>query len=592
MEGEHYKQVSYDVLDTLDRDCYYFFRRSGGGWKTIKKTNDINYNDSRWDVAIVLQKTEESGELDLPDYFPDVALPSNTGGSCIVSTTRDFHVHQYDTGKRLYKGYTNRFIYEETESSGQVENFYVTENPRVARGIIHRNGGTSLSVFQTQKPVQLFVVNNHNIDIFIGSVRRMMRDRPSDPNLNTILLSLEFQKCNNDIRNEDVLDIIHKYAQEFQSRRPWTLYFDEYKQCLHMHDMGDNNCVCRNRFYGKGVDRFVMRFIMTFGLIHGLWQGCVSFGNCNMIYSAYDYGEVVLPRNHIFTYLARDRQHPLDYTQWRDRLMGMFPRTVAHCRTPEEMYFEQHGTQALLQYHERNCHGSDDALLRYLRGISKPRGTNLAVMTFNVHMFRSVVVDRDPRKMMRWILHISHTLGMDLVVLCEVPKYLIGALIKMLSRYKLVPDTRGQSLPGLINLALVKGHATGRIVSLTDIIKSPKSYISLRMGGMSVVGAHLPIGSHGDNYEYVSGIRQKNIDQILGDANPDIVMGDFNFVRDSAEYKKMEGHFAHDDETRHTTPYNKVDHVFYRKDRLRLLSSFALRFPFSDHLPLVAYFKH
>ena len=68
--------------------------------------------------------------------------------------------------------------------------------------------------------------------------------------------------------------------------------------------------------------------------------------------------------------------------------------------------------------------------------------------------------------------------------------------------------------------------------------------------------------------------------------NPNMIIGDFNFEVNSYEniFLKKNNYYLMDNNNDNSTPYNRVDHIYYNKNTK--LHNYLIKCNYSDHLPL------
>jgi endonuclease/exonuclease/phosphatase family metal-dependent hydrolase len=140
-------------------------------------------------------------------------------------------------------------------------------------------------------------------------------------------------------------------------------------------------------------------------------------------------------------------------------------------------------------------------------------------------------------------------------------------------------------------------------------INTVRNYILLYYNNLKICNLHLNIG-YGlkrDNVKLNNYIKKFNsilrIDELkkIIVHKPDIIMGDFNFEKDSDENKYLNDNNYNllNNDNENSTPYNRCDHIYYYKklninnntsinssNSIKYLNNFLINCNYSDHLPL------
>jgi endonuclease/exonuclease/phosphatase family metal-dependent hydrolase len=106
---------------------------------------------------------------------------------------------------------------------------------------------------------------------------------------------------------------------------------------------------------------------------------------------------------------------------------------------------------------------------------------------------------------------------------------------------------------------------------------------------------HMPIGLREIKLVNVrkinSLIRKIILQQLINNIDPDIIIGDFNFTKGDVEYKFLQTKFMVKNSDKNSTPYNRVDYVWFKKNnngKVRVKKNNTLiNINYSDHLPMI-----
>lgn len=135
-------------------------------------------------------------------------------------------------------------------------------------------------------------------------------------------------------------------------------------------------------------------------------------------------------------------------------------------------------------------------------------------------------------------------------------------------------------------------------IDVTVDDSTPRQIVILEIYGIKIACVHLEIGKRYIKYKGFDKekykklinenkkLRKTQLQKIISH-NVDAITGDFNFSYNNGEFKYMSrNNFNCPIFKRKSTPYNNVDHVFY-KNGINLLKSKLIKCNYSDHLPLM-----
>lgn len=130
-------------------------------------------------------------------------------------------------------------------------------------------------------------------------------------------------------------------------------------------------------------------------------------------------------------------------------------------------------------------------------------------------------------------------------------------------------------------------------------INTVRNFILLYYNNLKICNVHLNIGYRLkmnnlklNNYitKFNSMLRINELEKIIVH-KPNIIMGDFNFEKNSDENKYLNdnNYSLLNNDNENSTPYNRCDHIYYYKTSsksIQYLNNFLINCNYSDHLPL------
>jgi endonuclease/exonuclease/phosphatase family metal-dependent hydrolase len=147
-----------------------------------------------------------------------------------------------------------------------------------------------------------------------------------------------------------------------------------------------------------------------------------------------------------------------------------------------------------------------------------------------------------------------------------------------------------------------------KMLENSQILKSKpfiftRNCILVEYANTKILLVHLEIGKRYHHLDFNSPTRKKFIDRNVDmrtdqlreflKTNPDIIVGDFNFGLDEFELGWVQKNgFEYCGNLINTTPYNRTDMVFTKKDKgIRHINSVTIKCNYSDHLPILCELK-
>jgi hypothetical protein len=239
----------------------------------------------------------------------------------------------------------------------------------------------------------------------------------------------------------------------------------------------------------------------------------------------------------------------------------------------------------------------DNKMVKYTQ-INK---TKKYILTFNVHSFVNlslyILKPENINNLLKWFNHYKNYIEIIFfqeykISDKELNEYFINEMNKLGYIHNIFA-LNGTEYDDLKIACFTKEKYKYEIIDTTK--KEHINHILLYYKSLTICCVHLSIGDRLfiNNYTANKNIIEKNsnirINQIhnILKYDPDMIIGDFNFTTNDLEHKELLNHkYYHlNNDNDKSTPYNRVDHVYYNKDIK--LENKLLICNYSDHVPLI-----
>lgn len=323
--------------------------------------------------------------------------------------------------------------------------------------------------------------------------------------------------------------------------------------------------------------------------------------------------EFMLSTNTYRMKLRRAHEHPLDWMQWKpkdlDLSNGFILSDSFDLQTAYDNSLVPNEDFKLIRFWQNN-------ITKYPK--MKPTDTNF-MLSYNIHSFKNInkIVSRDDniKNILKLVYHFHkhvNVLGFQEVVFNSKEEEIqIKNKLKQWGFQTIFTTVNGlksilsHSRVAMKLMICLKEHQKVKIIEHVDSKGYSRNSILFNIDGYTGCLTHITIGepllvdvdefkednNRITNYNYID--RANQLDGIFR-YKPDFIMGDFNLTPDSieAKYIKEQGYIMINDTKGQSTPYNKVDMIFKRKNsKINLGKYYNIKCNYSDHTPFIVKLK-
>lgn len=223
--------------------------------------------------------------------------------------------------------------------------------------------------------------------------------------------------------------------------------------------------------------------------------------------------------------------------------------------------------------------------------------SEFSIVSFNVHNFNSINGDINIVDNVINFIKMIKTLNSTVLILQEFSdnnKFLIEMNAIYPFHTKCINGSSANAR--YISYIFIFSKIPINNITIIDLsVKVKRDVILCNVNGYNICAVHLDIGKRfhrlGDGL-IKDNIIKKNTELRIGQINkilkykPDIIIGDFNFSIEDAEYKYISKTYKNVINVK-TNPYNTTDMVFYKTKKIEsMFKTDVIKCNYSDHLPI------
>lgn len=229
---------------------------------------------------------------------------------------------------------------------------------------------------------------------------------------------------------------------------------------------------------------------------------------------------------------------------------------------------------------------------------------DFSVLSYNVHSWINIKDGVDMFRNIINILNMIKKIDADIVVLEEFDLKFSKFIEKKLVKCGYVDSIivkNGGPITVFKNHSYVFCCSKKKFENKTCVDLSVKNMYRqsaiIDFKNIKIAGVHLEVGTYFHIFDKSFTDDEnvaRRITQLkkLFEYEPDIITGDFNFNIKSKETDFILTKYALSPDTHYTTPFDtRVDLVFYNPKKLQIVKTKTFKCNYSDHLPIITYFK-
>lgn len=327
-------------------------------------------------------------------------------------------------------------------------------------------------------------------------------------------------------------------------------------------------------------------------------------------YGRYYCEEIVIDGNTFLNNLELDRNDPIC---WMNYNLKQNYRNI-------HMYFNI-GEFFNLLYHYEKSKNEEFALFNYyknnkLKTYTKINKDKKYILSYNLHRFENISFDiklsENVINILKFIRHYKNNIDILFFQEFGLDKILLDQFNNIIHSFgyiymytcsnggsKLVCYTKIKCQTTIIDTTYSLTKHDNELLENIYIytgnnirdFKMSRNQIILHYNDIHICGVHLSIGvplliiKNENITKLNNNIRIAQLKKIISN-KPDMIIGDFNFTINDNEHEFLSKYYHNiNNDNDKSTPYNRVDHVYYHKNKK--LDNKLLICNYSDHLPLI-----